>query len=54
MAYQDATNRGNYPPEPSIKDIETWLGWQACQMDPPHWWAEFTAIPGVKDPKRLA
>ena len=23
----------NYPPEPSILDVETWLDWQACQLD---------------------
>ena len=54
MAYQDAEGRGNYPSEPSIKDVETWLDWQAHQMDMPYWWVEFTAIPGVEDPKRLA
>ena len=54
MAYQDAKGRGNYLSEPSIKDVETWLVWQAHQMDMPYWWAELTAIPGVEDPKRLA
>ena len=54
MAYQDAKGRGNYLPEHSIKDVETWLDWQAHQMDTPHWWAELTAIPKVEDPKRLA
>ena len=54
MAYQDAKGRGNYPSEPSIKDVETWLDWQAHQMDTPYWWAELTAIPGVEDPRKLA
>ena len=39
MAWQDAESRGNYLSEPSIKDVETWLDWQACQMDMPYWWA---------------
>ena len=25
MAYQDAKDSGNYPSEPSIKGVETWL-----------------------------
>ena len=54
MAYQGADSKGNYPPEPSIKDIETWLDCQACQMDMPYRWAELTTIPRVEDPKRLA
>ena len=54
LAYWDAKNRGNYLSEPSIKDIETWLEWQAHQMDMPHWWAELAAILRVEDPKRLA
>ena len=27
MACQDAKGRGNYPLQPSIKDVETWLHW---------------------------
>ena len=54
MACHDAKGRGNYPSEPSIKDVETWLDWQACQMDMPYWWTELTAIPGVEDPWKLA
>ena len=54
MAYQDVSGRGNYMAEPSIKDIETWLDWQACQMDMPYWWVELTAIPRVEDPGRIA
>ena len=54
MAYPDAGGREAYLPEPSIKDVETWLDWQACQMDTPYWWAELTAIPELENPKRLA
>ena len=25
----------NYPLEPSILDVETWLDWQACQLSTP-------------------
>ena len=46
--------RESYPPEPSIKDIETWLDWWAHQLDMPCWWMELTAIPGVEDPWKLA
>ena len=46
-------SRESYPPEPSIKDIETWLDWQACQLDMPCWWTEPTATPGVEDPWKL-
>ena len=28
---------GGCPPEPSIKNIEAWLDWQAHQLDMPHW-----------------
>ena len=47
-------DRQGYLPEPSIKNYELWLGWQACQLDTPHWWDELTAIPEVGDPKELA
>ena len=47
-------SRESYPPEPSIKDTETWLDWQAHQLDMPSWWMECTAIPGVQDPQKLA
>ena len=43
----------SYPPEPSIIDVETWLDWQACQLDMPCWWMELIAIPGVEDPQKL-
>ena len=43
----------NYPPEPSILDVEPWLDWQACQIDMPCWWTELRAIPGVEDPWKL-
>ena len=54
MVYPDAGGREDYLPEPSIKDIETWLDWWAHQMDMPYWWAELTAILEVENPKRLA
>ena len=44
----------NYPLEPSIVDVETWLDWQAHQLDTPCWWMELTAILGVEDPWKLA
>ena len=52
--YMDIGNRMGYLPEPSIRNYEIWLDWQACQLDTPHWWAEFTTIPEVADPRRLA
>ena len=41
-------------PEPLIKNYKLWLGWQACQLDTPHWLEEFTTIPDAGDPKELA
>ena len=41
------------PSEPSIIDVETWLDWQAHQLDMPCWWMELTAIPGVEDLQKL-
>ena len=41
-------------PEPSIKNYETWLDWQAHRLDTPHRWEVLTAIPDVEDLKRLA
>ena len=43
----------SYPPKPSIIDVDTWLDWQAHQLDMPCWWMELTAIPGVEDPWKL-
>ena len=54
LAYPNAGSRGNYLLDPSIKDIKTWLDWQAHQLDMPCWWMELTTIPGVEDPKKLA
>ena len=34
-------------------DVETWLDWQACQLDMPCCWTELTAIPGVEHPQKL-
>ena len=53
MACQDAKGRGNYPLEPSIQDVETWLDWWACQMDMPHWWTELAAILGWRTHRNL-
>ena len=46
--------RWGHPPEPSIKNYDLWLEWQACQLDIPHWWEELTAIPEAGDIKKLA
>ena len=54
MTFPDAEGRGDYLPEASIEDTETWLHWQAHQMDMPYWWAELTTIPEEENPKRLA
>ena len=43
----------SYPPQPSLIDVETWLDWQACQLDTLCWWMELTAIPDVEDPWKL-
>ena len=40
--------------EPSVSDVEMWLEWQAKQLGSPAWWLELKAIPGVKDPQKLA
>ena len=40
----------DYPLEPPISDVETWLEWQASQLNTLTWWLELGAIPGVKDP----
>ena len=39
----------NCSTEPSISDVETWLEWQALQLDIPTWWVELGAILGIKD-----
>ena len=44
----------DYSPETPVSDVETWLEWQACQLDMPAWWSELTAIPGVEDLRKLA
>ena len=46
--------RWGYPPVLSIKNYDLWLEWQACQLDPSHWWEDLTAIPEVGDIKKLA
>ena len=37
-----------------IKDLESWLDYQADQLDTPTWWGELKAIPGVADLCRFA
>ena len=51
---QGTRDRQSFPLEPSIRNYENWLEWQACQLDTPHWWEKLTAILGVKDVKKLA
>ena len=41
-------------PEPSIKNYEVWLEWQACQVNIPDWWRELVTIPTACDPGMLA
>ena len=45
---------GDYSIEPSVSDVEMWLEWQAQQLGTPTWWAELKAIPGIRDPWKLA
>ena len=44
----------DYSTEPSVSDVETWLEWQAKQLGTPTWWMELQAIPGIRDPQKLA
>ena len=44
----------DYFMEPSVSDVEMWLEWQAWQLGTPTWWTELKAIPGIKDPWKLA
>ena len=44
----------NYSTEPSVSDMETWLEWQANQLGTPAWWMELQAVPGIRDPWKLA
>ena len=34
--------------------METWLEWQVKQLGTPAWWTELQAIPGIRDPWKLA
>ena len=54
MTSQDTRDRWGFLPEPSIKNYELWLEWQAHQLDTPHWLVELTTIPGAGDIKKLA
>ena len=40
--------------EPPVSNMETWLEWQAEQLGTPAWWADLKAIPGIKNPWKLA
>ena len=44
----------DYSTEPSVSDVETWLEWQAKHLGTPAWWTELQAIPGIRDPQKLA
>ena len=44
----------SYSTEPSVSDVEAWLEWQANQLGTPAWWTELKAIPGIRDPQKLA
>ena len=46
MTGQGTRGRWGYQPQPSIKNYELWLEWQAHQLDTPDWWEELTTIPG--------
>ena len=37
VAYSNIRGGRGYLPEPSIRNVEVWLDWQAHQMDTPHW-----------------
>ena len=37
-----------------IKDLESWLEYQADQLGTPTWWGELMAIPGMVDLYRIA
>ena len=37
-----------------IKDLESWLEYQADQLGTPTWWGELKAVPGVADLCRFA
>ena len=43
-----------YSTEPSVSNVETWLECQAKQLGTPAWWMELQAIPGIRDPWKLA
>ena len=44
----------NYSTEPSVSNVETWLEWQANHLGTPAWWTKLQAIPGIRDPWKLA
>ena len=44
----------DYSTEPSVSNVETWLEWQAKQLGTLTWWMKLQAIPGIRDPWKLA
>ena len=40
--------------EPSMDDLETWLEYQAGQLDTPAWWGELAVVPGIEDRCKFA
>ena len=52
MSFERGTK--SHSTEPSASDGETWLEWQANQLGTPAWWMELQAIPGIRDPQKLA
>ena len=40
--------------EPPIKDLESWLEYQADQLGTPTWWGELKAIPDMADLHKFA
>ena len=55
MTDQGMRDRWDYLTEPLIKNYDMWLGWQAHQLDTPHWWGgELTIILEAGDIETLA
>ena len=54
MTSKGMRGRQGYLPEPLIKNHDLWLGWQAHQLDTPHWWEELTTILEAGNVKMLA
>ena len=54
MGPSSERNTEDYSMEPSVSDMETWLEWQAKQLDTLALWMELQAILGIRDPQKLA